>query len=121
MRYINTLNNLRTVEEIYSPEQRAENIALDIREVLSDGTVFGELIANSVGETLAFVLDKSGIDQAIIDGIVKLKEVFAKDIENVLKSDEFVTPLSNALATKQMGREMALQEEKQQGKSPDMG
>ena len=121
MRYINTLNNIRNVDEIYAPEKRAENIALDIREVLSDGTVFGELIANSVGETLAFAIEKSGLDQAVIDGILKIKEGFSKGVEDFLKSDEFVAPLSNALATKQMDREMVLQQDNQQGKSPDMG
>lgn len=120
MRYINTLNNIRNVDEIYQPEKRAEEIGLDIREVFSDGTLFGELLSNSIGEMIAYTLDKSGIDQAVIDGIVGLKGGFAKSVEEFIQSDEFVRPFSEKMAELEASRELSVAPEKSSDISPEM-
>lgn len=55
MSYSEQLQQSQASNKVYDRDARKEEIANDIKDVLSDGTVFGDLIA----ETMATLLSKS--------------------------------------------------------------
>jgi len=110
MNYQDTLSNFENNDHIYEPETRAEEISQDINAVLNDGSVFSQLIANSVGEALARAIDKSGLDAFVNGTIENLKSVSAEAVYDAMNSEqfthEFAQSLSMSLAQKEVDREI---------------
>jgi len=120
MNYQDRLNNLELAPEglapqeptsgepdhIYEPEARSQEISEDIHSAFSDGSLFGELIANSVGEALSKSIDKSGLDAYISDNIDDLKDTVSDAIYGSMNSDEFVHKFAETMAQKEVDREM---------------
>jgi len=106
MNYKDTLNSFEEPEHIYEPETRAEEISQDIHAALDDGSIFGELIASSVGEAISNVIDKSGLDAYISDNINNLKSSIAESITGSLSNEDFVKDFAETIAQKEVDREL---------------
>jgi len=103
MSYKDTLDNL---DHIYEPELRADVIAQDIHDVFSDGSVFGELIANSVGEAIAQTIDKSGLDAVVNQGVDEMQSIVSEAVHNAINSEQFTHEFASSMARKEIDREM---------------
>ena len=99
-------DQLEKLDHIYESEERADEIARDIHDVLNDGSVFGELIASSVGEALARTIEKSGLDGFVNQGVDEMKSVVAEAVHNAMGSDEFTHEFADLMARKEIDREM---------------
>ena len=88
------------------PESRAEEISNDIREVLSDGSAFGELLAIGISEIASKTIDKIGIEKLAEKGIDGFKSIVEEATENALKEPEFSRELGQAMMKKEVDREL---------------
>ena len=106
MTYKDKLNSFSNDSLGLHSETRAQEISNDIRSAFGDGTVFGELIANSVGEALAKMIEKSGMDDLVSNGVEGLKNTIGQAASSAFKSDEFNDTLSHKMAQAEVDREM---------------
>lgn len=97
---LNTMSNDNAIQE-----DRGLQISQDIRDVLNDNTVFGELVAASVGEAAARAIDKWGIDSITEKGIEGIKAVANYAVTEALRSEEFSSRLGDELGWKDTQRE----------------
>ena len=104
------MNYRDTLDSLEYPVDRAHETAQDIREILNDDSIFGELIANSVGEAIARMIDKSGLDNFVNGGIDNAKSMVNDSlqgaVQGAIKSEKFTTELAEALAVKEVGRDL---------------
>ena len=114
MSYSDQLNNMQDFANDIK-ELRSEEISQDIHNVLNDGTVFGELIANSIGEAVATAIDKSGLDTAVTQAVSDLKSVVSEAANNAIKSPEFSQELGSKVADMQTDRDFQNDNAKEMG------
>ena len=110
MSYKETLNSFEKADHIYEPETRVEEISHDIEAAISDDSVFGQLIANSVGEAIAQAIDKSGLDAFVNDSkssaMDSLNNTIHGAVQDTINSQEFTVGLAEKMAEKEVDREM---------------
>ena len=110
MNYKDTLDSFADSEslttEIPLVGERAEEISQDMHNALSDGSVFGELFANSIGEAVAQAIDKSGLDNLANHLVEKAKTYAVDAVQEVIGSDKFVDSFSEKMAQAEATREL---------------
>ena len=97
---------LDKLDHIYEAETRADEISQDIHAVLNDGSVFGELIASSVGEAIAKTIEKTGLDGFVNQGVEEMKHVVSEAVHNAINSDQFTHEFASRVAEKEIDREL---------------
>ena len=105
MSYKEKLNSFSNDNHPYQGEQRSEQISNDIKNAFEDGSVFGELIAASVGEAMSKFIDKSGLDGLVNDSIDGLKSIASEAAISAVQSEQFTSGLGLNLAQKEVDRE----------------
>lgn len=75
---------------------RVQEITQDVKDVFNDGSVFGQLVADSVGEALG---------KTIGTVAAKTEEVIKGAVENALQSDQFTASLGEQLGWKEAERQ----------------
>ena len=88
------------------PDSRAEEISNDIREVLSDGSAFGELLAIGISEIASKTIDKIGIEKLAEKGIDGFKSIVEEATVNALNEPEFSRELGQAMMKREVDREL---------------
>jgi len=106
MSYKDTLNNFDQADHLHEPETRTEEISQDIHQVLNDGSVFSELIANSVGEGLAKAIEKSGLDSLSSGAVDNMTSTLSEAVHNAINGEQFTHEIAQGLAQKEVDREM---------------
>lgn len=107
MTYSEQLQQSKESNNDYDREERTKEIANDIKDVLSDGTVFGDLIA----ESMATLLSKSAeIAEAYIgekkDAALSIIKSIANDVvQNSFEAETSIDKFSKRLAEEMEGKE----------------
>jgi len=114
MSYKETLNNFEQTDDMYGSDMRIQEISQDISAALNDDSLFGQLIANSVGEIIAQSIEKSGLDAFVNDGMDGTKSMVASAtheailgaVQDTINSQEFTVGLAGKMAEKEVEREL---------------
>jgi len=88
------------------PETRADEISQDIHQVLNDGSVFSELIANSIGEGLTKAIEKSGLNSLSPKAIDNMTSSLSEAVHNAINGEQFTHEIAQSLAQKEIDREI---------------
>jgi len=110
MSYKDELNNFEQADGMYGSDMRVQEISQDISAALNDDSLFGQLIANSVGEAIAHTIDKSGLDAFVTDSKHMIAsathEAILGAVQDTMKSQEFTVGLAGKMAEKEIDREL---------------
>ena len=98
----------------YQGEERAQQIADDLRHAFDDGSAFGDYISSTVGAAMAAFIEKSGLDAFVNDKLDDLRLVVNEAVNSAITNDEFTSGLGLNLAQKEVSREMASWQKDQQ-------
>lgn len=105
MSYRDRLDSLKNDKHIFQPKDRAEEIHQDMMSAFSDGSVFGELVAEAISATVGKAIEKFGIDNLVSNNIDSFKSHVAEAVTDFVKSDDFVRGFSETTAQKEAARE----------------
>ncbi len=107
MTYSEQLQQSKASNNDYDREERTQEIANDIKDVLSDGTVFGDLIA----ESMATLLSKSAAKVEEVVGektkttMDAIKSVASDVLQNSLDAETSIDTFSKKLAKEMEAKE----------------
>lgn len=109
MSYSEQLQQSQASNKVYDRDARKEEIANDIKDVLSDGTVFGDLIAESMAtllsKSIATIEGKVGEKKDI--ALSAIKSIASDIVQNGFDAETSIDKFSKRLAEEMEAKEHA--------------
>lgn len=104
MSYKNRLDSLKNDKELFQAMDRSEEIHKDMMNAFADGSVFGELVAEAVTNTVGKAIDKFGIDNVVTNNIDAFKSHVAEAVVDLVKDNDFLKGFSEKMAQQETER-----------------
>ena len=109
MSYSEQLQQSQASNKVYDRDARKEEIANDIKDVLSDGTVFGDLIAESMAtllsKSIAVIEEKVGEKKDV--ALSAIKSIASEIVQNGFDAETSIDKFSKRLAEEMEAKEHA--------------